>query len=55
MERERGGGEGKVRHDGPPRVFIGLKVILSSMRTWSAPALCRPCGREEEEDDDLFF
>jgi hypothetical protein len=45
----------KVRHDGSPRVFIGLEMILSSTRTWSTPASCRPCRREEEEDDDLFF
>jgi hypothetical protein len=49
------GGKGKVRHDGPHRVFIGLEVILSSMRMWSTPTLCQLCGREEEEDDALFF
>jgi hypothetical protein len=49
------GGEEQVWHNGPPRVFIWLEVVLSSMRTWSTPTSCRPCRSEEEEDDDLFF
>jgi hypothetical protein len=55
IERERGGIEEKVQHDGPPGVFIGLEVVLSSTRTWSTPVSCRPCIIEEEEEDDLFF
>jgi hypothetical protein len=57
-ERDREGMRGseeQVRHDGPPGVFIWLEVVLSSTRTWSTSASCRPCRSEEEEDDDLFF